>query len=439
MSAMPMPFLLHRAAGVISTIILISGLWFVADWIGTDLRGGFWLVSGLVLLSFALFGRLMVARGVRRHDERSANTPLPCDEEAVTGSGGSRLHVSCYGVKGAPTIVLTHDWGLDQSALVETVRPLARCYRVITWDLPGLGRSGRPFDAVYTVERFAEDLRAVVEVAGRSPVLLVGHGAGAMISLAFCKAHPELVGRKVKGVALVAGSSRPLLEVSGNSTFLRSVRAAVIEPLIELSIVASPAVHLTAWASYLNGLSALITRAYGFGPDPGRREVDYAAWLATRQAPSVVARGLRALMDWPGLGDYAPPIPVVTIAPRFDVLIKPELMGFPGETQAGAHIIELDNAGHLAPLEQPEALAMMVLQQAGKVFPARAGLGAHTHAEVLSQVHTAIEPLREARSFAGGEPRDDALPPEPAASPDQPHPLHRSWDSRLDGEPFGTA
>ena len=67
--------------------------------------------------------------------------------------------------------------GLNSTAWWYTKRALGERFRLVTWDLPGLGRSKPPMDGKFTIDRFAQSLGAVVESVGAGPVVLVGHSA----------------------------------------------------------------------------------------------------------------------------------------------------------------------------------------------------------------------------------------------------------------------
>src|SRR5947207_44430 len=54
---------------------------------------------------------------------------------------GTEIHVVLRGPADGPPVVLTPGWGADTGEWAYTVRDLAGRYRLITWDLPGLGES----------------------------------------------------------------------------------------------------------------------------------------------------------------------------------------------------------------------------------------------------------------------------------------------------------
>src|SRR5205823_2758745 len=111
----------------------------------------------------------------------------------IPGPGGSSLRVEAMGPPDGPTIILTHGWGLNSTVWWYARQALGRRYRIVVWDLPGLGRSRLFADGKVTVDRFAQALGAVIEEAGPGPVVLVGHSIGGMISQTLWRACPAAV------------------------------------------------------------------------------------------------------------------------------------------------------------------------------------------------------------------------------------------------------
>lgn len=57
---------------------------------------------------------------------------------------GSEIQVEIYGPDDAPTLILTHGWGPDSTVWYYAKKQLTAQFRVIVWDLPGLGKSKKP-------------------------------------------------------------------------------------------------------------------------------------------------------------------------------------------------------------------------------------------------------------------------------------------------------
>ncbi len=65
-------------------------------------------------------------------------------------------------------------------------RALGGRFHLLAFDLRGHGRSGPSPAGDYSVDALAGDLAAVAALAGDRPVVLLGHSAGGMATLALC-------------------------------------------------------------------------------------------------------------------------------------------------------------------------------------------------------------------------------------------------------------
>lgn len=100
----------------------------------------------------------------------------------------SGLHLSVVG--DGPAIVCTHGFGDDSSTFDAQVRHLSTDHRVVTWDLPGHGRSPIGPEPA-TRETALAGLDGAVAAAGPAPVVLVGHSLGGYLSLCRAVLRPE--------------------------------------------------------------------------------------------------------------------------------------------------------------------------------------------------------------------------------------------------------
>jgi pimeloyl-ACP methyl ester carboxylesterase len=94
------------------------------------------------------------------------------------------------GVPTGPVVVLVHGLGDSGSRDFYPVLPaLAAHYRVITFDLPGFGRSTHATE-LYSPERYAEFIRELVRARHAGSFNLVGHSMGGAISLTYAARFP---------------------------------------------------------------------------------------------------------------------------------------------------------------------------------------------------------------------------------------------------------
>ncbi len=101
------------------------------------------------------------------------------------------------------TVVLIHgigDNGMDDWAWL--IPKLAERYHVLTFDLPGFGRSQKQ-NVRYSPERYAEFVKWVIDRYAHGPVMMIGHSMGGAVALYYTATYPDDVQRLI--VADVAG------------------------------------------------------------------------------------------------------------------------------------------------------------------------------------------------------------------------------------------
>ena len=122
-----------------------------------------------------------------------------------------------YEVTGAgePTLVLVHGWATDRRIWADEVHRLAARHRVVTPDLAGHGKSGTD-RTDWSIERFGQDVGAVIEAVGAKQVILVGHSMGGLVVLEAARRIRD----RVKGIIVVdmlldAEQQTPADEIEG--------------------------------------------------------------------------------------------------------------------------------------------------------------------------------------------------------------------------------
>ena len=106
-------------------------------------------------------------------------------------SDGVRIRYRVFG-QGAP-VILIHGFGesLERWESAGVVRVLAPHFQVITVDVRGHGRSGKPHDrAAYGVE-LAGDVVRLMRHLGLATAHVVGYSLGALVALDIAVLHPE--------------------------------------------------------------------------------------------------------------------------------------------------------------------------------------------------------------------------------------------------------
>lgn len=358
---MPLILLLRVVFSLLSLAILAAVGFLLWEWWEGDgvidaagvysvEREGWMLWTALGLLGWSFLGRLIVLPLITRPGE-AANAAH--GEGALLASPtGSQLHVETEGAGDGPTVVLVHGWALDSTIWRNVRRHLSPRCRVVSWDLPGLGKSRLGKDKRVTLPRMAEDLRAVVAAhAGDRGVILVGHSIGGMTIQTLARDHPDMFGREVAGVVLLNTSYTNPLRTMIMPRLAQALRWPVLEPAMRLTIWLAPLAWLSAWQSYLSGASHIANR-FGFGPDATRGQVEHVTLLMTRDSPAVIAKGNLAMFRWDADGAMAKaPAPLLVIGGAIDIVTKEEAGRHIARTRSDAESLTVPRANHMGFLD----------------------------------------------------------------------------------------
>lgn len=137
----------------------------------------------------------------------------------------NNVHVSGTG---RDTVVLSHGFGVDQTAWKRVLPQLERRYSVVRYDLTGLGRSERRAydrDRYATLHGHARDLLEICSELKLEHSLFIGHSAGAMAGILAAIERPELFRKMI----LLAASPHYIDEPHYVGGFGREQIAAVFE------------------------------------------------------------------------------------------------------------------------------------------------------------------------------------------------------------------
>lgn len=324
--------------------------WHVADTLGLAGPSTAPLWWGGGLMAFSLLGRLPVLALLGR----GGATPTARRAEGVDvpGADGALLNVEVEGAAQGPILLFTHGWGLSARIWAEARADLGARFGLVFWDLPGLGRSGRP-TAGYSIEGFAEDLHAVIDSLPEDrPVILVGHSIGGMTVQTFCARHPELLNRRVAAIVLENTTHTNPLETMIFSRVLRPLQP-VIELACKVATVLSPALWVMNWQAWLSGSTHLAARIAGFGARPTREQLDRTARLITKNSPAVQARGNLAMLRW-SITDDLPRIdvPALVFVGGRDLITKDHAGEAIAAALPQARLVRIEDAGHMGPVEK---------------------------------------------------------------------------------------
>jgi pimeloyl-ACP methyl ester carboxylesterase len=359
---------------LISTLLLIASIYLLWTWYQGDVvqrpdatfevhRENWRLWGGGCLLVWSFLGRWPTILLLARPD----TDPIKKRSEegvVITGAEGEALQLYFHGPAGAPTLLLTHGWSLDHSVWQYAVRDLAKEFRVVTWDLPGLGRSTANN---VSLSNMAANLQVILGQL-QQPVLLVGHSIGGMAIQTLLRDHPDVQRQAVAGIALVNTTYTNPLRTIILSPLLRMLRWPLIEPMMWLQIILKPLAWVMSWQSYMSG-SMHITARMGYGASVTRSQLEHTAWLMTTNSPSVQARGDLAMFRWDATKALAGiSVPTLVLSGEADIVTKPSASRHIAQVVPGALLKTFDHVNHMGFLEKSQDYNSAIRNFAKTVF-----------------------------------------------------------------------
>jgi pimeloyl-ACP methyl ester carboxylesterase len=357
------PFLILSTwiLGLASLALLGGGLYVLWLWYVGAVVASAYLVAGCAGVIWTFAGRPIVLALWRRPGPDEPRALRSRTVQRIDRPDGAGLHVELDGQPDGPTIVLTHGWGTDSTEWYYLRRALAGRYRLILWDLPGLGRSHGPKNGDYRIETMAGHLAAVAALAGEQPVILLGHSIGGMITQTFWRLSGPEVKRRVAGLALVNTTYTNPTRTTTFRRFFRAVQGPLLTPLLYLTIGLSPLIWLMNWLSFLNGFTHIQTGLTGFTGHETRGQLDFTARFTPLFSPAVLARGALATFQFdeaatlPGIT-----VPTLVVTGNLDRVLIPEASALIARTVPTATLQTLHPAGHMGLLEQHTHLDELV-------------------------------------------------------------------------------
>jgi pimeloyl-ACP methyl ester carboxylesterase len=318
------------------------------------------LAIPLGMLAWVFGGKYIVMPFFPGHsaDEHKS---APASMSAVRGASGAELAIRQFGPSEGssqqPTIVLTHGWGADHRDWSYVIDELPRDFRVVAWDLPGLGASTAPPGDDFSVATMAADLDSVVSSV-KGPVILVGHSIGGILNIEYARRFPAKLGRDVVGIVQVNTTFTNPVETKKNPERSRQLQKPLFEPLLHVVSVASPAMRVLGWLAYRSGLAHIQLASQSFAGAETWDQLDEMARYAYRSSPGVIARGVLGMLHWDGSA-VLPTIgvPTLIIAGAQDITTLPAASDRMARDIPSAERLTIDGAAHMGPVEQHERYA----------------------------------------------------------------------------------
>ena len=238
-----------------------------------------------------------------------------------------------------PTLVLLHAFPLDRSLWDGVASPVAAAgWQVLVPDLPGFGADDEP---AASIDAMADRVAELLQRRSVHSAVIGGCSLGGYVALAFAEHYPE----QTAGLILVD------TKASADDDAARANRARIAEQVERSGSTAALA------ATQADALLAPVTRA---------RHPEVAVWLrdtVLAQRPATVAATQRAMAARPARFDAlrALRVPVLCMRGADDRIASAADQAAMVAAAGDALDVTLPDAGHLLPVEQPQAVVDQVV------------------------------------------------------------------------------
>lgn len=285
------------------------------------------------LLAIALFWAWVQYRA--RAQEMQAEAAFP-PEGQLLEIDGHQVHAVVIGE--GPDLVLIHGASGNARDMTLSLAPrLAKEYRVIIFDRPGLGYSDRIEANGATIVQQAEMLSAAAQMLGAKRPIVMGHSYGGSVALAWAVHHPD----NISALVPVAAPSHPW--TSELSTYYKTLSHPILGPVVIPLI--------TAFASE-DRVEGVVTAIFAPDPVPPGYLDGFGTGLTLRRGSARANALQRAnlLSEINALhGQYATlSIPTEIVHGTADTTVSISIHSRPLEQVIpGAVLTELDGIGHM--------------------------------------------------------------------------------------------
>lgn len=252
---------------------------------------------------------------------------------SLIGPKGNAISVATAGT--GPTLMLLHGFPLDHRLWLAQLGSLADFYHVVAPEFRGFGGSATSHTA-YTLRDLAEDVEFVRQhLAGEQPMHLAGLSMGGYVAFEYWHMHRQ----HLRSLSLL--NTKP----SGDDTAARQGRLTTAEHALAAG----------TWEAVQPMLPKLLS-AVTLSTRP--QVVAAVESMMRRPTAPAVAAAQQAMADRRDFTSLLPSmrLPVLVATGEHDPLAPPVATQAWAASLPDAKFVQIPEAGHLPPLETPEAI-----------------------------------------------------------------------------------
>lgn len=248
---------------------------------------------------------------------------------------GATLYYEEHGA-GQDAIVFGHSLLLSGRMFDDQVEDMKDRYRCVTFDFRGQGQSQVTLDG-YDMDTLKEDASELIERLDCAPCHFFGHSMGGFVGIRLAVHRPELV----KSLILVNTSADPEVKANLPKYRLLNFIARWIGP----------------WAVARNVMRIFFSPNFQSDPTREKARIKWRQNIAANH-PIGVTRAVRGVITRESVNEVLDKIrvPTLIIAGEWDAALPPERSRRMHARIPNSRLVTIPNAGHMAPVEYPEAV-----------------------------------------------------------------------------------
>jgi 3-oxoadipate enol-lactonase len=247
----------------------------------------------------------------------------------------NRVHFQVADEGTGPAILFVHGFPLNHTMWLAQIDEFKKTHRVIAPDLRGFGGTDGALYAV-SMEQFADDLADLLDaLAVEEPVTFCGLSMGGYIAWQFVQRHPARVAKLIVCDSRAAADSP---EAAANR-------------LKMADIVLKEGPEIVAWGMVPKLFAQCTT-------EHCPQVIERVRQMMLSSHPVAIAAAHRGMAVRPDVTEWLPTlrIPTLVLCGEHDAISPAAEMKTIAEAIPHAHFALIPNAGHMAPMEQPEAV-----------------------------------------------------------------------------------
>lgn len=254
------------------------------------------------------------------------------------------------------TVVFVHGFTLAGESWYRqfaTLRNSLPHSRLLTMDLRGHGQTGAVASRLCTVAGAAEDALAVInERASHGPIVLVGHSLGGLVALNILRSADAQLRERIAGVVLIA-TSIDRLAAQG----VPQVLASPVADAVRATIESSPA-QVRKFREALTSLMAPSLAVAVFSRPTDYEVIEFHAAMIHETPLTTFVGYLDDLQDHDefAAAPYLAGLPGAVLVGNKDDVTPRSQADLILREWPEAELVEVENAGHMLPLEVPAAV-----------------------------------------------------------------------------------